>query len=316
MSLPLAIVAGSSNLPLAKSICKSLDEPLRKVFRHTFPSGEKYCQYKENMRGRDVFIVQSMNKPANDNLMELLVMADAAMRASAERITAVVPYMAYLRQDRKNKSRTPISARLVANMIEASGINRVISMDFHSPQAQGFFNIPVDHLFSLSVFADNLKDDVTDVIVSPDIGGIKRATAFAGIMKSNFAFVNKERVDDTKVEMDAVHGANIESKNVLIIDDMTESAGTLIEAAKICRAHGAKHIKAAITHGIFTDVGYDRLNEDHEIDELITTDTAVFDKSRLGDLVKVCSVAKLFGQAIRYTNTNRSITKLFEIEGF
>lgn len=317
MPRPLAIVSGDSNEPLAKAICQSLDEPLRNVFRHTFPSGEKYCQYKDNIRGRDVFIVQSMNSPVNDNLIQLLVMVDAAKRASADRVTAVVPYFGYLRQDRKNKGRTPISARLVADIMETAGINRVISMDFHCQQAQGFFSkdVPVDHLFSMSVFAEKLKEGGADVIVSPDTGGIKRATAFAKIMKANFAFINKERMGDEQVEMDSVSGASIEGKRVLIIDDMTESAGTLIEAAKVCRKFGAEHIKCAVTHGVFTDIGYERLiNQKHDIDELITTDTVAFDNSKLN--ATVVSVAKIFGQAIRYTNTNRSITKLFQIDGF
>lgn len=318
----MIILGGTSNEPLVEEICKFLDEPVGKVYHHTFPSGEKYCQIQQNIRGEDVYIVQSMNYPVNDNLMELLVMIDAVRRASPRRITAVIPYMGYLRQDRKTKSRTPISGRLVADMIEATGVDRVIGMDFHCAQAQGFFSIPVDHLYATPVICDFVNGDV-DTIVSPDVGGIKRAHAFAETMGVDFAFIAKKRLSDTEVEISEVSG-DVKGKRVLIVDDMTESAGTLIAAANACREAGAEYIRCAVTHGVFTPVARERLSAYNEIDEFIYTNTAQNDMLEDGPILadnvmterKCLSVAPLFAKAIKRSNTNESVSELFKVDGF
>lgn len=312
----LRIFGGTSNKNLVKNICKFIDEPMGEIYHHQFPSGEKYCQFKQNIRGKDVYLVQSISCPVNDNLMELLVMIDAARRASADRITVVIPYMGYLRQDRKTKSRTPISGRLVADMIEATGVDRVIGMDFHCSQAQGFFSIPVDHLYATPVISDYVNGDI-HVVISPDVGGIKRAHSYAETMGSEFAFIAKKRISDTDVEISEVSG-DVAGKNVLIVDDMTESAGTLIAASNACHVAGAKHIRCAVTHGVFTDVAKQRLNEEHKIDEFIYTNTVSNSVIREGDysFLKCVDVAPLFAKAIKRCNNNESISELFEVDGF
>ena len=327
MSNNMKVFSGSSNKPLVKEICKHLDKPMGTVYLHNFPSGEKYCQIKENIRGKDVFIVQSFNShltprgkalTVDENIMELLTMVNAARLASARRITAVIPYMAYLRQDRKAKSRSPITARLLANMIEASQVDRVIGLDFHCMQAQGFFNIPVDHLFGIPVFSEEINGDEIDAVVSPDVGGLKRAEVFADEMKKDIVFISKKRTGDEEVRVNGVSG-DVSGRRVLIVDDMTESAGTLIEAAKVCHEAGAIHVTCAITHGAFTDKGYEKLTGDHHIDKLIATDSINFDEEKLnsGKMdVKKISVGKLLARAIRATHENESISKLFRHEGF
>lgn len=312
----LKIFSGTSNKPLVKNICKYLDEPIGNIYHHTFPSGEKYCQIKQNIRGQDVYLVQSLNTPVNDNLMELLIMIDSCRRASADRITAVIPYMGYLRQDRKTKSRTPISGRLVADMIEAAGVDRVIGMDFHCAQAQGFFNIPVDHLYATPVITDYVNGNI-DTVVSPDVGGIKRAHAYAETMGVDFAFIAKKRVSDTEVDISEVSGP-VDGRNVLIVDDMTESAGTLIAAASACRVAGAKHIKCAVTHGVFTETSRERFNDKHEIDEFIFTNTVKNTCLTENDFpfTKCLDVSSLFARAIKRSNNNESISELFKVDGF
>lgn len=313
----MKIFSGSSNKPLAKEICKFLDEPFGNVYLHSFPSGERYCQYKENIRGHDVFIIQSLGNPVNDNLMELLVMIDAARRASARRITAVIPYMGYLRQDRKTKSRTPISGRLIADMIESTGVDRLIGMDFHCAQAQGFFKIPVDHLYATPVIAEYVNGGI-DVVVSPDVGGVKRAHAYAETMKAGFAFIAKKRVSDTEVELSEISG-DVKGKNILIVDDMTESAGTLISAAGVCKDAGANKVTCAVTHGLFTDVANGRFNyvdTPKLIDEFIYTNTTQGKSIQTEVKMTQLSVASLLGRAIKRTNTNESISELFKVEGF
>jgi len=317
----MKIFSGSSNKKLTKQICQFLDEPFGNVYLHAFPSGERYCQYKENIRGQDTFIIQSLDTPVNDNLMELLIMIDAAKRASASRITAVIPYMGYLRQDRKTKSRTPISGRLVADMIEAAGANRIISMDFHCAQAQGFFKIPVDHLYATPVITEYLnKTNNINVVVSPDVGGVKRAHAYAETLDVSFAFIAKKRISDTEVESSEVCG-DVKDKNVLLVDDMTESAGTLISAADICKEAGASTVTCAITHGVFTTKAQERFESaGHVIDEFIYTNTTHnktinLQNSRVGKMTEL-NVGNLLGRAIKRTHTNESISELFQVEGF
>jgi ribose-phosphate pyrophosphokinase len=319
--MKLQIFSGSSNLLLASSIANELNTPnvygsvLGSIYHHVFPSGEHYCQYQDNIRGSDVFLVQSICNPAHERLMELLVMIDAARRASAGRITVVTPYLGYLRQDRKTKSRTPITAKLVANLITEAGADRVLGMDFHCEQAQGFFDIPVDHLYAMPVFADYLKNKGIEntIVVSPDAGGIKRANAFAQAIGTDFAFIAKKRTSDTEVEMQGIVG-DVKGKNVLIIDDMTESCGTLIKAAEVCRENGAVEVRAAVSHGLLNETAYNRLANDCCLDELIMTNSVL--NVGIAGKTKILSVAQLFAQAIRCIHNDESVSELFQVKGF
>lgn len=256
----MKVFSGSSNLPLVNLICQNLGIPVGKVDLKTFPSGERYCQFQENIRGNDVFLVQSTSKPANDNLMELLVMCDAARRASAGRITAVVPYFGYARQDRKDKSRVPISAKLVMDLLEASGVNRILTMDLHSQQSVGFTNMPVDQLSFKPALVGEIGGLGMECVVAPDIGSTKRGDEYSSYLGIDLAIVSKKRNNATSVEVKHFIG-DVNGKKVIIIDDLTESAGTLIEAAIACKEKGASEINCAISHGCFTDVGYKRLCE-------------------------------------------------------
>lgn len=442
MAFPLKVFAGSAGKQLTADICRQLKIKEGEIYRHVFPSGEHYCQYLENIRGCDVFLIQPVCNPAFERIMELLVMIDAAKRASAGRITVVTPYLGYLRQDRKTKSRTPITARLIADLLQTAGAQRVVGMDFHCEQAQGFFNIPVDHLYGAPVFIDylntpivkprlskripytsiaeikdslpeayagtilsynwirgsdrdqlvisdkpytslhaaaqaawavsintnsagvwvevlknrygahgpdtaipfprpiipqtyvfraNIGGDAVDklqdyielmihqarakpIIVSPDAGGIKRASAFAEIIGTDFAFISKKRLNDTDVKAYGIVG-DVENREVLIVDDMTESCGTIIEAAKVCKQNGATVIRAAVTHGLLNSAAASRLSTDVNLKELITTDTSGLDNSKMPK-VKVLSTAKLFATAISHINQDKSITELFQIKGF
>jgi ribose-phosphate pyrophosphokinase len=326
----MKIFSGSSNKPLVKKICKSLHESYGDIYLHSFPSGEKFCQIGENSRGEDVYIIQSMNShltPAGnptDNLrvdeliFQMNMMIHTAKLAAADRVTAVVPYMAYLRQDRKVSSRTPITARLLADQIAGAGADRVIGLDFHCLQAQGFFSIPVDHLVTTPVLSHHIDVDEIDAVVSPDVGGLKRAEVYAKEMGKDLVFISKKRTGDETVKVNGVSG-DVDGRRLLIVDDMTESAGTLIEAARVCHENGAIKITCAIAHGAFTPAGYDKLNGEHHIDELIATDSIDFDLRRFKKkslVVKKVSVGNLLAQAIKATNENRSISQLFKTTGF
>jgi len=264
---------------LAEKIVKNLDSKLGDIYHHTFPSGETYCQFKENIRGCDVFLVQGITQPANENLMELLVMADAARRASAERITAVIPYLGYARQDRKDKSRVPITARLVLDLIATAGIDRVVTMDLHSPQVGGFTNLPFDHLTFEPVLVDYIRSkyhslDCRDnvVLMAPDVGAVKRIEKYSSVLKSDFGFISKKRLADDKVDLQNIVG-NVKDKHVIIIDDLTESLGTMVQAAKECKRQGAVKVTCAVTHGCLTSIGLLRLSEADSIDEFIHSNT-------------------------------------------
>jgi ribose-phosphate pyrophosphokinase len=289
------------------------------VYLHKFPSGEPYCQFKTNLRGADIFLVQSISYPANDNFMELCVMIDAAKRASAGRITVVTPFMGYLRQDRKTKSRTPITAKLAMNMLTAAGANRLIGIDYHCEQAQGFVDIPVDHLYAMPVFAKYIRENHNlkkVVIVSPDAGGIKRAEAFSRVLGVDFAFCAKKRTGDTTVEGQGLVG-DVKGKIALIIDDMTESLGTIIEAASACSKAGAEDSFGLVTHPLLTEVGFKRYDTNQHtmiFNNLITTDSVDLKKDE--PRITVLSVADLLAQAILCVHQNLSLSELFEIEGF
>ena len=310
----LKIFTGRSHPALAKSICDYIGTPLGAATVSNFPDGETFVKIEENIRGKDVFILQSTCPPANDHLMELLIMIDAARRASAQRITAVLPFYGYSRQDRKDQPRVPITAKLVANLLVTAGANRVLTMDLHAQQIQGFFDIPVDHLYASPIFYDYLQqfrhEDL--VVISPDVGGMKMAAAYANMLKCGLGFVAKKRTSATTVEASNLVG-DVEGKEVLILDDITGTAGTLVAAAKLLREHGASVVRAAVTHCILNDLAYERL-KDGPLDELITTNTIPVEPRDLP--VTVLSVANLLGQAILRINSHESITSLFTIKGF
>ena len=310
----MKIFSGTSNPPLAQAICKSIGAELGKCSIRPFPDGETFVKIEENVRGEDVFIVQPTSPPTNHNLMELFIMMDALRRASAARITAVLPFYGYARQDRKDQPRVPITAKLIANLIIAAGGNRVLTMDLHAQQIQGFFDIPVDHLYAAPVMYDYLKKKTLGelVVVSPDVGGLKMAHAYSQTLEAGLAIVAKRRKSATEVESMAVIG-EIRGKNVLLVDDLTETAGTLTSAAAILKKKGAKKILACVSHAILNDVGIERLRKSM-IDELITTDT-VLRPAIEGVKITTLSVAGLLGEAIKRIHSNSSVTSLFEFKG-
>ena len=310
----LKIFTGNSNKPLANEICNYLDVPLGDATVTSFPDNESFVRYNENIRGMDVFLVQSTCSPANHNVMELLIMIDAARRASAASVTAVLPFFGYSRQDRKDQPRVPITSKLVANLLVAAGANRILTMDLHAQQIQGFFDIPVDHLYASPVFFEELKSrDLNNITVfSPDVGGMKMANAYAEVLECPLGFVAKRRTGASTVEAMNLVG-EVEGREILIIDDMTETAGTLIAAAKILKDRGAKKVSAIVSHGVLNDTGKERLRTG-VLDELITTNTVNMETEDLP--IKKLSVASLLGEAIRRTNTDSSISSLFQIKGF
>ena len=308
----MKIVTGSAHPQLAESICAYLGVPLGDATVTSFPDGETFVKINENIRGRDVFIVQPTGPPTNQNLMELLILVDAARRASASRITAVIPFFGYARQDRKDQPRVPITAKLVANLLVAAGVDRVLTMDLHAQQLQGFFDIPVDHLYAFPVLMNYLQSlDLGDlVVVSPDVGGVKMASAYAQSLGAGLAIVVKRRVSATEIEAVTVIG-EVEGKNVIIVDDLTETAGTLVGAAKILSAQGARNIYAGVSHAVLTDLAVERLKSS-QIKELITTDSTpvrAISEAR----VKVLSVAELLGEGIRRIHDDESVSSLFDI---
>jgi ribose-phosphate pyrophosphokinase len=308
------IFSGTSNAPLAKSIAASIGLELAKCTISTFPDGETFAKIEENVRGEDVYIVQSTSPPSNHHYMELFIMMDAVRRASAKRITAVLPFYGYARQDRKDQPRVPITAKLVANLLVAAGASRVLTMDLHAQQIQGFFDIPVDHLYAAPVMYEYLKQKhLTDlVVVSPDVGGLKMAHAYSQVLEAGLAIVAKRRKSATDIEAMAVIG-EIRGRNVLMVDDLTETAGTLVNAAVLLKKKGAKQIIACVSHAILNDLGIERLRKSN-IDELITTDT-VLRPAIDGVKITTLSVAALLGEAIKRINCNSSVTSLFEFKG-
>jgi ribose-phosphate pyrophosphokinase len=308
------LFSGNSNLPLARSIAASIGMELGKCTVSSFPDGETFVKINENVRGEDVFILQSTSPPTNHHLMEMFIMIDAVRRASASRITAVLPFYGYARQDRKDQPRVPITAKLVANLLVAAGTSRVLTMDLHAQQIQGFFDIPVDHLYAAPVMYEYLKPKKLHdlVVVSPDVGGLKMAHAYSQVLDASLAIVAKRRKNATEVESVAVIG-EIRGKNVLMVDDLTETAGTLTNAAALLRKRGAKKIFACVSHAILNDLGVERLRKSR-IDELITTDS-VLRPSIEGVKITTLSVAGLLGEAIKRINSNSSVTSLFEFKG-
>ena len=311
----LKIFCGNSNPALAREICEYLNVPLGKADVVSFPDGESFVRINENIRGADVFIIQSTSSPANQNLMELFIMIDAARRASANRITAVIPFYGYARQDRKDQPRVPITSKLVANLLVSAGANRVLTVDLHAQQIQGFFDIPVDHLYASPVLFEYLKNiDTTNLsLFSPDVGGMKMASAYAGMLDVPLGFIAKRRVSAERVEATSLVGET-EGRDILLIDDMTETAGTLCAAAELLKKNGAVRVMAAVSHGVLNDRGYERIAEG-PIDQLITTNTTPVRQAE-GLPITVLSVAELLGEGILRIHNNSSVTGLFEIKGF
>lgn len=310
----MKLFSGKAHRVLAEKIAAHLGEELADVNVTSFPDGESFVQINENIRGEDVYLIQPTCPATNHNLMEMLIMVDAAKRASAGRITAVMPFFGYARQDRKDQPRVPITAKLVANLIEAAGVDRVLTMDLHAAQIQGFFDIPVDHLYAKPVFIKYLREihgaeagNLT--VVSPDVGGVKMARSYADKLGAELAIVAKHRVSATKVEAMNVIG-DVDGRNVLLVDDMTETAGTLCAAAKILKDHGAQKIYAGVSHGVLGEMGRKRILES-PIERVMTTDSVPQAK---GDKVDVISVAGLFGDAISRIHDGKSVTSLFDID--
>lgn len=308
----LTIFTGNSNIELAKKICEDLNVPLGESEVERFSDGEVRAKIKQNVRGKDVFVVQSTSAPANENLMELLIMIDALKRSSAKRITAVLPYFGYARQDRKDQPRVPITAKLVANLLTRSGADRVLTIDLHAGQIQGFFDIPLDHLYAVNIFENYFKEkDIKDiVIVSPDVGGIKMARAYAKRFGAGLAIVDKRRISDVKAEAMHILG-DVKGKNVILVDDMVATAGSLTEAAVALKKNGAKDIYAAITHPVLCGPAIERLRAS-EIKQLAVTDTIPVPKEKKIDKIVQLSVAPLLSEAIRRIHNEETVSALFE----
>ncbi|MCU0782047.1 MAG: ribose-phosphate pyrophosphokinase [Akkermansiaceae bacterium] len=308
----MKLISGTAHRALAERIADFLQEPLADVQVTAFPDGETFVKINENIRGEDVFLIQPTCPPTNHNLMELLIMVDAARRASAERITAVMPFFGYARQDRKDQPRVPITAKLVANLLTAAGVHRVLTMDLHASQIQGFFDIPVDHLYAKPALVGYLRERHLDTanlcVVSPDVGGVKMARSYAEALGAELAIVAKHRINATQVEAMNVIG-EVKGRSVLLVDDMTETAGTLCAAAEILRREGAGRIFAGVSHAVIGEVAQQRLR-DSAIEEVITTDSV---PQAVGEKIHAVSVAPLLGQAIARISKCQSVTSLFEV---
>jgi len=309
----MKIISGSAHRELSERIAASLGTELADVTVTAFPDGETFVKINENVRGQDVFLIQPTCPPTNQNLMELLIMVDAARRASAERITAVIPFFGYARQDRKDQPRVPITAKLVANLLSAAGVQRVLTMDLHAAQIQGFFDIPVDHLYAKPVIINYLRDqnfggDGKLTVVSPDVGGVKVARAYADALGAMLAIVTKHRVSATQVEPMHLIG-EVEGRDVIVIDDMTETAGTLCSAAEILEKNGARRIFASVSHAVLGDLGRERIR-DSAFEMVVTTDSVPMAS---GEKVRVCGVAPLLSDAIRRISEGQSVSSLFEV---
>lgn len=309
----MKIISGSAHPQLANEVADVTGLPLTDVTISAFPDGETLVQINENVRGEDLFIIQPTCPPTNHNIMELLITVDAARRASARSITAVIPFFGYARQDRKDKSRMPITAKLVANLISAAGIDRVITMDLHAAQIQGFFDIPVDHLSAeptiVKYIWDKFNGDTKNLtVVSPDVGAVKLAKQYSQSLGAELAIVAKHRVSATRVEAMNVIG-DVGGRDVFIIDDMTETAGTLCAAAEMLKDSGANRIFAGVSHAIIGDLGYERIMNS-PIEEVITTNsTPVKENAK----VKPLSIAAFLGEAIVRINSGKSVSSLFDI---
>ncbi len=313
MENKIRIFSGNSNVELAEGICSFLNVPLGAAKVKTFSDGEIMVEIGENVRGRDIYVVQSTCCPTNNNLMELLIMMDALKRASAATITAVIPYYGYARQDRKAAPRTPITSKLVADLITAAGADRVVTVDLHAGQIQGFFNIPVDNLYAAPAILEHLRQRFTNddiVMVSPDAGGTERARAFAKRLGCTLAVIDKRRTGPNVAEVMHLIG-DVTGKDAIILDDMIDTAGTLTQAAKALKAHGARSIYACATHGVLSGPAIDRINAS-DIEGVLVTDTVPLgEKAERTSKIKIITVANLLAEAIRRIHGDESVSSLF-----
>ncbi len=310
----MRIIAGNSNLPLSKSVSDYLGENLTNASIQRFADDEVYVEIKENIRGEDVFVIESLSHPANDNLMELLVIMDALKRASAKRITAVIPYYGYARQDRKPGPRTPISAKLVANLITTAGADRVLTLDLHAEQIQGFFDIPTDNLFAGPVFSKDIKEkyDIGNLVaVSPDIGGVVRARAIANKIGASIAIVDKRRSKPGESEVMNIIG-DVKGKDCIILDDIIDSAGTISNAANKIMDLGANSITSYVTHGVLTGKALERINNSKLTELVITNSINNQDLLSNGNKIRSIDVSNLLGEAIKRISEESSVSSLFD----
>ena len=310
----IVLVSGTSNPTLSKKISEFLDVPLVNPQIRRFANGEIYCEIEKNVRGADVFLIQSTCAPVNENLMELLIILDALKRASALSITAVVPHYGYSRQDRKSAPRTPITAKLVADMMTVAGASRVVTMDLHAGQIQGFFNIPFDNIFASPVLLEYIQKNLNRdnlVCISPDAGGVERVRHFAKKLSTELALIDKRRTGPNVAEAMNVIG-DVKGKDCIIIDDMIDTGGTLVQAAKALRKNGANKIYAAATHPVFSDPAIQRISECEELEEVIVTDTIpLCPEARKIAKIKVVSTADILSKAIHRTFNHDSVSSLF-----
>lgn len=306
----IKVLTGNANRELVSKICKELGIEMVSSEVNHFSDGEINVSISETVRGADVFIIQPTHTPVNDNLMEVLILIDACKRASAGRINAVIPYYGYARQDRKTKAREPITAKLVANLIEVAGADRVVTMDLHAGQIQGYFDIPVDHLSAVPILANYFKGfiDKDSVIVSPDLGGVTRARTFANILDLPIAIIEKRRPKANVSEVMNVIG-DINGKNVILVDDIIDTAGTIVKAASVLKDFGAKKVYGCATHGVLSGPAIERIMNS-ELEKFIITDTIPLDKKI--DKIEVVSVAPLLAESIRRINSNESVSTLFD----
>ena len=309
----LKIFSGRSNPLLAENIARNLNQKLGKISIRTFADGEIWVKYEENIRGSDVFIIQSTNGPS-ENIMELALMIDAAVRASADTVTVVIPYFGYGRQDRKDQPRVPISSRVIVDILTAMGTNRIITLDLHSTQIQGFAKIPFDNLYSRSIIFQAIKNENLDpknsVVLAPDIGSVKMSQGYAKNLGMHFALIDKRRFAPNKTEINHLIG-ELKGMDVLIIDDMIDTAGTLVNASESAFDKGAKSVTAIATHGVLSDPAIARLNKSR-IKKIIITDTIGLKKEKLIDKLEVISVSSIFGQAVDRVHNGESVSALFE----
>ena len=312
MNGQLKLFSGNANPELAGRIAAYLKQPLGKALVATFSEGEIRVKIEEDVRGRDVFIIQPTCPPTNNNLMELLVMIDAVKRASARRITAVIPYFGYARQDRKDQPRVPITAKLVANLLTTAGSDRILTMDLHASQIQGFFDIPMDHLFASTTVVDYFKKKKVQnfVVASPDVGGIKMARAYAKKLGANLAIVDKRRIDDRHAEAMNILG-EVKGKNIVIVDDLVATASSLCEAAAALKKAGALKIYAAVTHPVLSGPAIQRIKSS-PIEEFIVSDSIPLSPEKRDKAIRVLSVAPILGEAIKRIHEEQSVSSLFD----
>jgi len=308
----LSIFAGNSNAVLADRISEYLAKPLGRLKVNRFSDGETQVEIQENVRKQEIYVIQSTCQPVNDNLVELLLLIDAFKRSSANRVTAVIPYFGYARQDKKVAPRVPISAKVVADLLDATGVDRVITMDLHAGQIQGFFNVPVDNLYAAPIIIDDIKTRFSEdlVVVSPDAGGVERARAYAKRLDAGLAIVDKRRSAPNQAKAMAIIG-DVEGKTAIVIDDMVDTAGTLTEAAGVIRERGAKEVHAYCTHPVLSGPAIGRIKDSY-LNSLVATDTIpLSEEARACDKIKTLSIAKLVGEAIMRSYRGDSVNSLF-----